>query len=83
MYSKLFKIEAVKAYLQGTPPSRINAEFGIKGSATLYGWVRLYQTEGLEGFESHTNQETYVDYSVKLKVIKWRPAFYNQVSHYR
>lgn len=72
MYSKALKIKAVAAYQSGVSPAEIRRMFGIKGMVTLYGWIRQFKTDGVAAFENQTSTKTYVDYSVKIEVIKWR-----------
>lgn len=72
MFSKEIKIAAVSAYLSGMPQSQIRRKYHIKGSATLYNWVHLIQTLGLEGVKNQQRHKTNYSYTFIIKVISWR-----------
>ena len=69
---KEIKIAAVSAYLSGMPQSQIRRKYHIKGSATLYNWVHLIQTLGLEGVKNQQRHKTNYSYTFIIKVISWR-----------
>lgn len=73
MFSYKIKLTAVRQWLSGSSVSAIMRQYGIKGSATLYEWVRLFNSEGVDGLQSHfRSPRTYYPYSFKIEVIRWR-----------
>ncbi|WP_369833186.1 helix-turn-helix domain-containing protein [Companilactobacillus pabuli] len=71
MFSKEIKIKVVLDYLSGKSYTSITRKYGIKGSATIYHWVRLFKEFGVEGLANNYSK-TFYDYSFKIKVITWR-----------
>ena len=64
---------AVKQWLTGSSASGIMSQNKIKGSATLYEWVRLFNSSGAEELQSQRrSSKTYYPYSFKMEVIRWR-----------
>lgn len=73
MFSYKVKLAAVQQWLTGSSVSGIMRQYEIKGRATLYEWVRLFNSSGAEGLRSHRRlPKTYYPYSFKMEVIKWR-----------
>ena len=72
MFSVEIKKNAILDYFGGLPMSRTMTKYGIKGSATVYEWIRRFKALGLEGLADHSFTKTYYDYSFKMKVIRWR-----------
>ena len=71
MFSKKEKMECICEYIQGTNPSVIMKKHGVKGSATIYEWFRIFKAFGPEGLDVNKNKTVY-SYSFKMRVIKWR-----------
>jgi transposase len=73
---KTFDVEskknAILDYFKGVPTVQILRKYGIKGSATIYEWIRLFKLFGIEGLKNQNRIKTSYDYSFKIKVIKWR-----------
>lgn len=69
MFSKEIKIAAVSVYLSAMPQSQIRQKYHIKGSATLYNWVHLVQTLGLEGVKDQQRHKTNYPYTFIMKAI--------------
>ena len=72
MFSKETQIEAVTMYLKGVPTSKMQKQFGIKGSATILNWVTNIKELGIYGIKDASRNKTNYQYSFKIKVIKWR-----------
>lgn len=71
MFSKKEKIEVICEYIKGLGTSVIMKKHGIKGSATIYEWYRIYKQFGPAGFDMYKHKTIWT-YSFKMKVIKWR-----------
>lgn len=71
MFSKEIKLKAVNELLRGISQSEVTQRYGIKGSATLYGWKRLLEEFGPDSLNAF-QPKTYYDFSFKMKVIEWR-----------
>ncbi|GAA6113811.1 transposase [Apilactobacillus apinorum] len=70
MFSREIKLAAIKDYYNGLGFTKITKKYGIKGSATLYEWIRKFDQFGPKYFSKNT--KTYYEYSFKIKVINWR-----------
>ena len=71
MFAKKEKIECICEYIQGKNPSIIMKKHGVKGSATIYEWFRIFKVFGPEGFDVNKTK-TVCSYSFKIRVIIWR-----------
>ena len=71
MFLKKEKMECTCEYIQGTNTSVIMKKHGVKGSATIYEWFRIFKSFGLEGFDVNKTKTVY-SYSFKMRVIIWR-----------
>lgn len=72
MFSKEIQLQAINMYLNGVPTGQIQKEFNIKGSGTLYTWLRHYKTDGESGLNKMNRRKTKYTDSFKIKVITWR-----------
>jgi transposase-like protein len=66
------KINAILDYKSGVGIMKVMRKYGIKGSATVYEWIRRLEQMGIEGLSDLRQDRTNYDYSYKIKVIKWR-----------
>lgn len=73
MFPYEVKMAAIKQWLGGVSISSIMSQYGIRGSATLYEWVRLFNFSGAKALQGNLKSpRTYHPYSFKIEVIKWR-----------
>ncbi|MBM7545118.1 helix-turn-helix domain-containing protein [Periweissella beninensis] len=70
-FSQQTKLNAILEYQSGVPISKVMAKYQIKGTATLYEWIRKMNQFGISGL-SRPKVKTQIDYSFKLKVLNWR-----------
>lgn len=69
MFSKEIQLQAIQMYLDGVPTRHIQKEFNIKGSGTLYTWLRHYKTDGESGLNKTNRRKTKYTDSFKIEVI--------------
>lgn len=70
-FSQKIKLDAIIEYQNGVPISEVMRKYQIKGSATVYEWIRKLEQFGISGL-NRPKVKTRIDYSFKLKVLNWR-----------
>lgn len=65
------KVRIVRGYLSGTfGPSAIRQKYGVR-KQTLYEWVRIYKTRGIDGLAPSTKNRQYSPQSKRLAVMEY------------
>lgn len=69
-YSKEFKVNIVKRYLNGDSPVKLAQEYGMgkQGRRLIHRWFHLYELHGEYGFDSKERNSSYSK-EFKLKII--------------
>ncbi|TNK96613.1 transposase [Fructilactobacillus sanfranciscensis] len=71
LFTSEIKLAAIKDYNSGIPTNTILRKYGIKGTATLYEWIKRLEIFGESGLINNSTKTRY-SYSFKIKVINWR-----------
>ncbi|MBM7544305.1 helix-turn-helix domain-containing protein [Periweissella beninensis] len=69
-FSQKTKLNAILKYQNGGLISDLMRKYQIKGSVTIYEWLRKLEQFGISGL-NRPKVKTRLDYSFKRKVLNW------------